>query len=144
MVDYRFGFTGTQHGMTDAQKATLRDFLAAGSGEFHHGDCIGADSEAHDIADECGYSIVLHPPTNPAKRAWRVVPNHMMKREKPYLDRNKDIVLDTIALIAAPAEPIEQPRGGTWSTIRFGLKQGRTVILILPDGEIIHRHTEGY
>ena len=61
MVDYRFGFTGTQHGMTDAQKATLRDFLAAGSGEFHHGDCIGADSEAHDIADECGYSIVSAP-----------------------------------------------------------------------------------
>jgi hypothetical protein len=111
MVDYRFGFTGTQHGMTDAQKATLRDFLAAGSGEFHHGDCIGADSEAHDIADECGYSIVLHPPTNPAKRAWRVVPNHMMKREKPYVDRNKDIVLDTIALIAAPAEPIEHGAG---------------------------------
>jgi hypothetical protein len=79
--------------MTDAQKATLRDFLAAGSGEFHHGDCIGADSEAHDIADECGYR--------------------------------------------APAEPLEQPRGGTWSTIRFGLKQGRTVIIILPDGKII-------
>jgi hypothetical protein len=61
----------------------------------------------------------------------------MMKREKPYVDRNKDIVLDTIALIAAPAEPIEQPGGGTWSTIRFGLKQGRTVIIILPDGKII-------
>jgi hypothetical protein len=136
MSDYRFGFTGTQHGMTEAQKAALRNFLAGGSGELHHGDCIGADSDAHDIADECGYAVVLHPPTNPAKRAWRAVPDHMMKREKPYLDRNKDIVLDTVSLIAAPAEMEEQQRGGTWSTVRFARKQGKVVVLILPDGTI--------
>lgn len=133
------GFTGTQLGMTDAQKASLRGFLRGPSGEFHHGDCIGADSEAHDIAEECGYGIILHPPTNYSKRAWREVPHFMMRREKPYLDRNKDIVNETRVLIAAPAEPDEQPRGGTWSTIRYGIKQGRTVIIILPSGEIIQR-----
>jgi len=41
MSDYRFGFTGTQHGMTDAQKIALRGFLDGGTGEFHHGDCVG-------------------------------------------------------------------------------------------------------
>lgn len=141
MSDYRFGFTGTREGMTDAQKVALRGFLNGSGGEFHHGDCIGADSEAHDIADECGYGIIIHPPSDYKLRAWREVPKHMMRPERPFMARNKDIVTDTIALIAAPAQADEQPRGGTWSTIRFGLRQGRTVIIIQPDGSIIQRHT---
>lgn len=138
-MDYRFGFTGTQQGMTEAQKSTLRNYLTGSSGELHHGDCIGADSEAHDIAAECGYSIVLHPPTNYSKRAWREVPSHMIRREKPYLARNQDIVHDTISLIATPAEAEEQLRSGTWSTVRFARKQGKAVVLILPDGKIQQR-----
>lgn len=139
MNDYRFGFTGTRHGMTDAQKAALRGFLAGGSGELHHGDCVGADSDAHDVADECGYAVVIHPPYSYKARAFREVPRHMMRPEKPHLDRNKDIVLDTISLIAAPAEMEEQSRGGTWSTVRFARKQGKVVVLILPDGTIQQR-----
>jgi hypothetical protein len=130
------GFTGTQLGMTDAQKASLRRLLDGGGGELHHGDCIGADAEAHDIADECGYAIIIHPPSNHSKRAWREVPRHMMRPEKPYLDRNRDIVHATTSLIAAPAEPEEQARSGTWSTIRFAKKQGKLVFVILPDGTV--------
>ncbi len=130
------GFSGTQEGMTDAQKAALRKLLDGGAGEFHHGDCVGADSEAHDIADECGYGIILHPPTNHSKRAWREVPKHMMRTEKPYLERNKDIVMESTSLIAAPLDPIEQQRSGTWSTVRFARKIGKPVFLILPDGTI--------
>jgi predicted Rossmann fold nucleotide-binding protein DprA/Smf involved in DNA uptake len=63
----------------------------------------------------------------------------MQRAEKPYLARNRDIVLETIALIAAPAEPQERIRSGTWSTVRFAKKQGKTVILILPDGTIEQR-----
>jgi ketopantoate reductase len=135
-MDFNFGFTGTRHGMTDAQKVALRNFLDGGTGHFHHGDCIGADSEAHDIADECGYAIVLHPPSNYQNRAWRKVPAHMMKSELPYMMRNREIVNDTVALIATPAEMDEQPRGGTWSTVRFAKKLGKSVVLILPDGSI--------
>jgi hypothetical protein len=67
--------------MTDAQKAAFRNYLAGSSGELHHGDCVGADSEAHDIADACGYNIVLHPPTNYSERAWCEVPRHMQRPE---------------------------------------------------------------
>ena len=130
------GFTGTRQGMTAEQKSALRNLLDGGAGEFHHGDCIGADSEAHDIADECGYGIILHPPTNSSERAWREVPRHMMRPERPYLDHNKDIVRETASLIAAPAEPEEQLRSGTWSTVRFARKLGKPVFLILPDGTV--------
>lgn len=136
MTDYRFGFTGTQLGMTMPQQVALRNFLMGGSGEFHHGDCIGADAEAHAIAVECGYCPVLHPPTNPSKRAWCEVPAHLMRPERPYLDRNRDIVHATASLIACPADYEEQPRGGTWYTVRFARKIGKSIVLIRPDGII--------
>src|ERR1700694_4608966 len=130
------GFTGTQQGMTEEQKKSLRALLDGGAGELHHGDCIGADAEAHDIADECGYATILHPPTNYSKRAWREVPKHMARPEKAYFDRNKDIVLETAALIAAPAEPEEQLRPDSGPTVRFKKKQGKPVFVILPDGTV--------
>lgn len=131
---YRFGFTGTQRGMTAAQGSALYDYLCGGRGEFHHGDCIMADSQAHDIADFLGYRIIGHPPSNPSKRAHRTC--HELRPEKPYLDRNKDIVLETMVLIACPGEVEEQLRSGTWSTVRFARKQGKSVVLIFPDGAV--------
>jgi hypothetical protein len=132
------GFTGTQRGMTDAQKVHLAILLTGfgRGGEFHHGDCIGADAEAHDIADQCGYSVILHPPSNPSKRAWREVPQHMMRREFPYLTRNHNIVNAVEWLIATPCEFEEQLRSGTWSTVRFAKRAKRKVCLILPDGRV--------
>lgn len=136
MADFNWGFTGTREGMTDKQKAMLYGWLKGTTGHFHHGDCLGADSEAHDIADECGYAIILHPPSDPKLRAWREVPRHMMRPEAPYITRNRHIVDETTALIAAPAEPDEQPRGGTWSTVKYARRQGKAIVLILPDGKI--------
>lgn len=134
--NYRFGFTGTRRGMTAAQKIALEDYLSEGDGEFHHGDCVGADSEAHDIANSFGYAIVIHPPRDYKLRAWCEVPDHMMRPEDTHFSRNRSIVHDTVALIAAPYEAEEQPRGGTWYTIKYARKMGKTVVLILPTGII--------
>jgi hypothetical protein len=140
MLEYRFGFTGTRNGMTDAQKIGLRNYLAGSTGEFHHGDCIGSDAEAHDIADECGYAIVLHPPTDWSLRAFKPVPRYMCRPEQHYLARNRSICNSTMALIATPSETTEDPprarRSGTWSTIRYARKIGMVVVIIWPDGTI--------
>lgn len=136
--DYCFGLTATRHGMSGEQRGALRIFLAGGKGKFHHGLCVGGDADGHHIARDLGYWIVGHPPSNPALRAdANLVKCDELRPEKPYLVRNKDIVDETVALIAAPSEPEEQPRGGTWSTVRYARRTGKPIILILPNGKIV-------
>ena len=133
------GFTGTQRGMTGAQKdafrALMRSFSARGLQQFHHGDCIGADADAHKIARELLFRIILHPPENAGKRAFcqadEVFP------VKPYLVRNHEIVQESTVLLATPGESVEQLRSGTWATIRFAQKIGRRGLILYPDGLIV-------
>lgn len=131
----KIGFTGTQQGMTAAQMATLRRQLSDMRGaEFHHGDCIGADAQAHDIAVEQGLLPVVHPPADPRKRAFK--PSTWEIAPLPYLSRNAVIVSDTECLIAAPAEFNEKLRSGTWSTVRQARRTLKPVFIIYPDGAI--------
>lgn len=135
----RVGFTGTQRGMTGPQAATLERMLrwakrAEPDSEFHHGDCDGADDQAHDIAvDVVGLEPVIHPPKNPAKRAFKKAARIL--KPKPYLTRNHDIVDDTQRLIATPGEREEQLRSGTWATVRYARKLRRKVTIIYPEGD---------
>ena len=127
----RIGFTGTRQGMTERQKSAVRDLLASYAGTIlHHGDAIGADAEAHDIALALGCAIVIHPPAIATERAFKTAVE--VRAAKPYLVRNKHIVRETALLIAAPAEPVEQLRSGTWSTVRFAHRLGRKVHLLTP------------
>lgn len=129
----KIGFTGTQQGMTPLQLATFKNLIAGKYGEFHHGDCYGADAEAHDAVDHGGlFTIVVHPPTNEKKRAFKKSP--CILRPFPYLMRNQHIVDATEWLIATPKEFDEQMRSGTWSTVRYAVKRGHDVTIILPDG----------
>lgn len=128
------GFTGTQRGMTDKQLSVVKDILVNTKPIFHHGDCIGADKQAHDIAEALKLSIILHPPIIEIKRAFCVADE--CRIPKPYIDRNHDIVNESNHMIATPGEYVEQLRSGTWATIRFGKKCGKTVYIIMPDGTI--------
>lgn len=140
----QIGFTGTQKGMTTAQGLSLLIFLRkkkpskwAGVDWFHHGDCIGADSEAHEIAVELGFKVAIHPPSSSSKRALRRG-DHMFMR-LPYLQRNRAIVDATEMLVATPRQSKEIRRSGTWATIRWALKKGRPVVIIFPDGSVDRR-----
>ena len=105
------------------QKSALRVLLASHSGVvLHNGDAVGADAEAHDIAVELDFGVVIHPPDNVTQRAFKIA--WLTRGPRPYLDRIKAIVRETSFLIAAPAMEIKQLRSGTWSTVRYARRQG--------------------
>lgn len=135
------GFTGTRRGMTEAQKNTLRDWLRHTAPLFfHHGDCIGADQQAHEIAANLGIDIVLHPPLNPKYRAFCSKGVVQTFPEKEYLVRNVDIVEASggspiFDMFAAPSGYDEIMRGsGTWSTIRLAHASNVSLCVIWPSG----------
>ena len=136
----KVGFTGTQHGMSPRQHRKLAAILRGlDVSEFHHGDCIGSDAEAHVIAQSLGIRVVVHPPEIDAKRAFVVLSRGTAQRHaddirvpRPYLKRNHDIVSACKLLIAAPKRLSEQRRSGTWATIRFANRNGVEVVIIVP------------
>ncbi len=128
------GFTGTQKGMTDPQKKSFRKLLINIQPEsFSQGCCTGADYDATKIAYELGIPCVAHPPINQSKVHYHVGYIKVHER-KEYLDRNRDIANESELLIACPSSEQEELRSGTWSTIRYGRKSKRYIIIILPDG----------
>ena len=124
------GFTGTQKGMTARQKTDFADWLPRLDAlQFHHGDCIGADAEAHDVADDLGVVTVIHPPIIMVKRAFK--DGDTILPSKEYLERNHDIVEVADILIACPSGP-EELRSGTWATIRYAMKRGVNTLILYP------------
>jgi hypothetical protein len=127
------GFTGTQRGMTEAQKERIADFLAPYDW-LHHGDCVGADAEAHEIARGLGLKIVGHPPMIETKRAF--CPCDYILPPQHYPVRNAVIADACDELLAAPGGMQEQLRSGTWATVRYARRHRRLVTIIYPDGSL--------
>lgn len=133
-VHNHIGFTGTQEGMTSKQRNKVKSIVRkAKVNTVHHGDCIGADEQFHNIATSLGIVVHIHPPKIASKRAF-CLNAYMIHLQKPYLERNKDIVNSCDLLIAAPKEKEEQLRSGTWATIRYTRKQKKDHVIVFPDG----------
>ena len=134
----RVGFTGTRSGMTPEQMQALRKLLLSYDYlEFHHGDCIGADDEAHAIvtAGHDHVTTIIHPPIDDSKRAWCV--GDIVKPPKTYFARNRDIVQATDITIGTPFGPKGVPAGGTWYTLDYSVKTKHATIIIWPNGDVI-------
>lgn len=132
----KIGFTGTRNGLTKYQLNKLRSVLSEQNIEqFHHGDCIGADKEAHNIIRELdkNITIIIHPPLYNSKRAY--CSGDEVRPRLDYLDRNKQIVDETELLIACPETMFEITRSGTWSTVRHASMRNRDLIIIRPIGK---------
>jgi hypothetical protein len=121
--------------MTERQTEKLADILWQNRDkvtEFHHGDCMGADSEAHEVAEAAfgAKKIWVHPPDDAKKRAFRV--SSHVARPRPYLERNRAIVDASDMVIAAPKSMTEELRSGTWATVRYARKTGKRVLILEP------------
>lgn len=135
----KVGFTGTRTGTTDEQHRALCLWVQMHEvTEFHHGCCLGADTEAFDIVVEYAPDArrIAHPPTNRSLVSEKTLRfSHETRAPLPYLERNRAIVDETEILLACPAGPEEQ-RSGTWSTIRYGRKLKRRILIFWPDGTV--------
>ncbi len=139
----KLGFTGTQKGMTPQQKEQVLLIvwsmgLADGSDtlEAHHGDCIGADAEFHDIVINSSTAwTVIHPPLKEDKRAW--CEGDEIREPDEYLQRNRNIVAEADILIATPSNYLELKQGsGTWATWRYATAAGIPRVMIFPNGAL--------
>jgi len=136
---WQIGFTGTRQGMTPLQRAGVAALLqqVAGAGGFiaHHGDCVGADAEFHDLCREMPQSfIVVHPgPLDDLpNQAGRV--GDERRAPLPHMRRNKNIVMASTVMIAAPFELTQQEHGGTWRTIDMARTAKRPLAIVSPEG----------
>lgn len=139
------GFTGTRHGMTAAQRCEVDKWLSTRELRVgHHGDCVGADAQFHDLLVKRDIPIVIHPPDNDKARAFCSTGNIIeVKEPLPYLARNRVIVKSAVFMLATPSEGYEpEPaRGqGTWSTVRFARgfpsAQRPEIVIFWPNGEV--------
>lgn len=135
---YKIGVTGTRLGMTVVQQVRALELLTNITSkieicpELHHGDCVGADEQLHDMAESLRYWTVAHPPVDERYRSHRKA--DVIRTPKPYLPRDKDIVDETELLLAFPAGMREAATGGTWYTVRYARRVGRSVLIVWPDG----------
>lgn len=137
----RMGFTGTRKGMTSEQKQEFYNLVIEHDvTEFHHGDCKGADENAHyqvrRVAANTGKKIwiVGHLPTKDKTRAFCKVDERLDPHD--YLVRDQHIVDATEMLVACPEDFIEVVRSGTWYTVRYARTLGRPIKIIRPDGSV--------
>lgn len=133
MPDRHVGFTGTRQGMTTKQVAAVAEAMRPFDW-LHHGDCLGADAEAHRIAVDAGLKTAGHLPISRAMRAFCKF--DVIHEPKDYLTRNHDIVDATEAMIAAPKSRAEDLRSGTWATIRYARVRHKWIIIVWPNGAV--------
>lgn len=138
----KIGFTGTRRGTTKAQRQELFSIIYRWNpDEFHHGDCLGADAEAHaivrDAAEQRGRAIKIvgHLPDNEKLRAYC----KFDERRDPagYIERDHNIVDEVNLMVATPGDFVEVVRSGTWATVRYARKIKRHIIIIRPDGSFV-------
>jgi len=136
----KIGFTGTRHGITPTQHSRLAAFLQSSAPieEAHHGSCVGADEDFHNIivSNHPGTLIYIHPPSNRAYRAD--LTGDYMHPPLAYIARNHNIVDATDLLVVCPSD-VESLRSGTWATVRYARGVKRPHILIWPDGNIVSK-----
>lgn len=136
----KIGFTGTRHGMTDAQRTAVNHLLSTLTfTESHHGAAIGADEQfATAVRVRTDARIVAHPCNITSQQSELALKFSDVALPVDFpLTRNHAIVDSSDLMLACPAEAGEVLRSGTWATVRYARKVGKPLWLVLPDGEVV-------
>lgn len=137
MQPIHIGFTGNRYGLTDEQKTQITAIFDIYNNIIvSHGDCIGSDTDFHNLSIQYkqlnpmkNFQIHIYPPTDDKLRSY--CNGDIILNPKPYLQRNKDIVLDSDILIGCPNDKTKEVlRSGTWSTIRLARKLKKQIYLL--------------
>jgi hypothetical protein len=145
----RIGYSGSRHGMTKPQLLGIYWYIARVklendsedvTIEVHHGDCLGGDAQFHVIATVLGCRTVAHPPIDSRLRAGCQADE--IRRPKPYLARDWDIVTDTGELLATPNTPVPYQNSGTWTTTGYAVQLRRPAKVFMPNDGAIRAGSE--
>lgn len=142
MKNFHIGITGTRSGGSIKQYVKLQQLVGVFYSiyqekfnlVFHHGDCVGVDVDAADVANELGYRVISHPPIKSEMRAFHK--SDEIRETKSYFVRNRDIVHESQFLIVVPKESERSTKGGTWYTHDYASKNMKDGVIIWPNGEI--------
>lgn len=128
----KIGVTGTREGANERQLKEVLDFMIGlGTGhELHHGDCKGVDEQVAIIAKELGWHVVCHPPVKNELRAYHQ--SDVFREATGYLVRDRNIVDETEFLMVVPLHDSWQPKGGTWYTHDYAVKQKKPLRVFYP------------
>ena len=133
------GITASREGLSDIQRRALTTFLhrarMAGASRFHHGCCVGGDEIGAQIAYNLGYRVIGHPPVK--TELMTEVFSHELREPKGYLERDRDIVHETNALVGLPNRPEVLRGSGTWYTIRYARQMNRARLILMPNGQLV-------
>jgi hypothetical protein len=120
----KLGVTGTQYGASSIQKADAWRLIDSidSLAEFHHGNCIGVDTELANLVSRLHPNCIIHshPPLEKARQGDFV--SDVVHKPADFLYRNHRIVDAVQLLLALPKEPQEVMRSGTWATVRYARK----------------------
>jgi hypothetical protein len=136
----KIGFFGTLRGLTQLQKDAFTDLIKEMDiKEFHHGDCVGADEQAHNIirkiAPDC--EINIHPPVRDLHRAY--CEGDVDFVEMDYIARNEEIIDFTDMVVACTDQRIKGQRkvgpNDPWRALEYAEEVKKHTIIIKGNGE---------
>lgn len=136
---YKIGVTASRYGLTHPQRAAVRMLLSAavdlrGIGQhvlqLHHGKCVGGDEEMLIIAKDLGIWTVAHPSI--FSKWTSLVESDDTREALPPLERNHNIVDECNEIFACPNTVHEVLRSGTWATIRYARRAGKSLTISPP------------
>ena len=102
--------------------------------------CIASEVQPVDAAQVSPWPalsvIVVHPgPLDDLpNQAGRV--GDSRRENLPHMRRNRNLVMSSMVMIAAPFEPVEQAQGGTWRTVEMTRKAKRPLAIVWRNGSV--------